>query len=276
MKRRFHSQFTKRTRGLGLALLVVITACTTVPETGRSTLNLFTNDELAPQAAAQFAEMKAQIPVATDTQEAAMLRRVGERVVLAARKRGADVPPPPEWEFVLFDDPQVNAFAMPGGKVGFYTGILNLMDNESQVATVMAHEVAHVVADHGGERVTQQIGVSAIGAGIAIGLGQTDLGVDLQQAIMTAYGVSSTLGVLHFSREHEAEADEIGLIYMAEAGYDPRESVAFWQNMKAAAGSGAPPEFLSTHPSHDTRIQRLEDQMENALAIYQAAEKAAK
>ncbi|MGF1452784.1 MAG: M48 family metallopeptidase, partial [Opitutales bacterium] len=183
----------------------------------------------------------------------------------------AEIAPPEEWEFVLFASEQINAFALPGGKVGFYEGILELMDNESQVATVMAHEIAHVVADHGGERVTQQLGVSAIGAGLAVGLGSSDVSPTTQQAIMAAYGTGSQLGVLlPFSRTHESEADEIGLIYMAEAGYDPREAVAFWQNMKAAAGDGAPPEFLSTHPSHDTRIEDLRAMIPDVMPIYEA------
>ena len=252
------------------ALLGLLIGCSTVPETGRSQFTIYSNEALAPAAAQQFSQMRQELPVSQNTQDKAMLTRVGRRVVEAARGRGADIAPPDEWEFVLFADEQYNAFAMPGGKVGFYEGILTLMDNEAQVAAVMAHEVAHVVANHGGERVSQQLGVSAIGAGLAIGLGQSEMDGSLQQAIVMAYGVGSQMGVLAYSRTHESEADEIGLIYMAEAGYDPREAVTFWENMAAASGSNAPPEFLSTHPSHGTRIQDLQAQLPRALEIYRA------
>ncbi|NVJ63597.1 MAG: M48 family metallopeptidase, partial [Flavobacteriaceae bacterium] len=175
-----------------------------------------------------------------------------------------------DWEFNLIDnDTTVNAWAMPGGKVAFYTGILPICEDELGVAVVMGHEVAHAVAKHGQERMNtayaQQIGLS---------LGSVALGQDptmAQRLVFQAVGMGSQLGMLAFSRKHESEADELGLIFMAIAGYDPSSAPKFWERM-SATGGGAPPEFLSTHPSHETRISRLNAKLPEAMEYYEKSE----
>jgi predicted Zn-dependent protease len=192
-----------------------------------------------------------------------MVRRVGERIAYVA----APDMPNAQWEFVVFDDDdQVNAFAMPGGKVAVYTGIFKVAKTEDDLAVVIGHEVAHVAAGHGNERVTQQL--LAAGGALALQFGTNDLDSQTRQMLMAAYGAGSTLGfLLPYSRYHESEADEIGLIYAAKAGYDPRAAIGFWQRMEALK-SGSPPEFLSTHPSGATRVKKLNALMPEAYNIY--------
>lgn len=238
--------------------------CHTVPQTGRSALRLMPEQQLAAMASAQFGQLKQETPISTDPTYNAMVRRVGDRIAYVA----APDLPNAQWEFVVFDDDdQINAFAMPGGKVGVYTGIFKVARTDDELAIVMGHEVAHVAAGHGNERVSQQMGLS-IGA-IALQLGLGDMDRSERELIMAAYGAGATLGVtLPYSRYHESEADEIGLIYAAKAGYDPRVAIPFWERM-AAQGGSAPPEFLSTHPSGTTRIQKLNQLMPRAYQIYQ-------
>jgi predicted Zn-dependent protease len=171
------------------------------------------------------------------------------------------------WEFVVFeDDDQLNAFAMPGGKVGVYTGIFKVAKTDADLAIVVGHEIAHVAAGHGNERVSQQL--LAAGGALALQIGTNDMDSDDQALVMAAYAAGATVGVmLPYSRHHEREADEIGLIYAAKAGYDPHAAIGFWERMEARQGA-APPEFLSTHPSGSTRIQRLNELMPKAYLIY--------
>lgn len=221
-------------------------------------------------ADSQFQQLKQQERLSDDRKKINQLNRVGKRIVEAARSRpdGRDLPPYEEWEFVVFDNDQVNAFAMPGGKVGFYTGIWKVFENDDDVAVVMAHEVAHIVAEHGNERVTQQLLVTGAGLGLAVGMDQGELDATTQQIVLAAFGVSSTLGVLSYSREHEEEADQIGLVYMAEAGYDPRRAIVLWQKMSAMGGANVP-EFLSTHPSDETRVQNMRELMPSVMPLYE-------
>ncbi len=248
------------------ALILAIAACTTVPQTGRSALHLVPSDQLASMAAAQFGELKQNTPISTDPTYNAMMRRVGDRI---ARVAAPDLPNAP-WEFVVFeDDSQINAFAMPGGKVAVYTGLFRVVRTDAELAIVMGHEIAHVAAGHGNERVSQQL--LATGGAIALAIGTNDMDSSDQALIMAAYGAGATLGVLlPYSRFHESEADEIGLIYAARAGYDPRAAIPFWQRMEGEK-DGAPPEFLSTHPSGNTRINRLRSLMPEAVREYEAA-----
>jgi len=255
---------------LFLAVLIAAnlcwTGCTTVPETGRRALSLFSDRELAEAATTSFREMKRTVKVSRSARLNGRLERVGSRIVQSALERGTRLPPPYQWEFVVFDDEQVNAFAMPGGKVGFYTGIIRLFDSDDEMAVVMGHEVAHVAAKHGNERLSTQSAI-ALG-GTALNLATQDQDQQTRTAILTAFGLGAQFGIsLPFSRRDESEADEIGLIYMANAGYDPRAAITFWQKMAATKGQ-QPPEFLSTHPSDSARIHRLKTLMPKAMKIY--------
>jgi len=245
------------------ALLLWATGCHTVPQTGRSALHLVPSDQLVSMASTQFNQLKLETPISRDPIYNAMVRRVGERIAYVA---GPDMPNA-QWEFVVFDDDdQVNAFAMPGGKVAVYTGIFKVAKTEDDLAVVIGHEVAHVAAGHGNERVTQQM--LAAGGALALQFGTNDLDSQTRQMLMAAYGAGSTLGfLLPYSRYHESEADEIGLIYAAKAGYDPRAAIGFWQRMEALK-SGSTPEFLSTHPSGATRVKKLNALMPKAYNIY--------
>lgn len=256
-------------------LVALLTGCTTVDETGRSQMKMISDQEVASMAVDQFQQMKQEMPISNNAEQKARLQRVGEKVVTAARERGADLPPPSQWEFVLFESDQVNAFAMPGGKVGFYTGIFPLFKSDDDLAVVMGHEIAHVSADHGAEKVSHQLAQQLGGAALAIGLGVGGVESDTSQLVMQAYGAGSMYGgVLPYSRTMESEADEIGLIYSSAAGYDPRASVEFWQRM-AAQGGARPPEFLSTHPSEGTRISNLQNEIiPRVMPIYEQAKAA--
>lgn len=242
-----------------LILFLGIAACKTNPFTGKKTLNFYGNSQLFPMAFAQYEEFLAEHNVVENTPEAKMIKTVGQRISSAAERwlsangyQGylKDY----KWEYHLVKDENVNAWCMPGGKIVFYTGILPICDGETGVAVVMGHEVAHALADHGAQRMSagtlQQLG--AVAGNVII--------EDPQKATIfnQAYGVgSNVLGMLPFSRSHETEADRIGLQIMAIAGYDPAEAAELWKRMKAASGGQAPPEFLSTHPSNETRINNL-------------------
>ena len=240
--------------------------CTTVPQTGRSALHLVSPQALASNAAAQFGQIKQETPISRDRRMNSMVQRVGDRIAYVA---GPDLPNA-QWEFVVFDDDeQINAFAMPGGKVAVYSGLFKVVKSEADLAIVIGHEIAHVVAGHGAERVSQQMLAAGGALALQIGANQSDLSRSEKQMLMAAYGAGATLGViLPYSRLHESEADEIGLTYAAKAGYDPRAAIPFWQRMEAQK-SGSPPEFLSTHPSGSTRIRRLNALMPRAVQIYQ-------
>lgn len=260
-------------RALTLILLawsaLILPGCYTVPETGRTTMNFMPESVLSEQAAMAFDQIRKEATVSRDRAANARVQRVGQRILAAASRTG-NLPPSEQWEFVVFDDDSViNAFAMPGGKVGVYTGILRVAQTDDELAAIIGHEVAHVSARHGNERMSQAM-LFATG-GLALGYAVRDEAEATQQAILLAYGVGTTLGAtLPYSRLHENESDEIGLLYMARAGYDPRAAVTFWTRMRDMNG-GSVPEFLSTHPAHDTRIERLEALLPRALEEYARA-----
>lgn len=240
-------------------MLLVLVGCKTNPFTGKSTLNFYSNSQMFPMAFAQYDEFLESNKVVTGTSDAQMITRVGQRIASAA-ERWLNANGYPgylkdyKWEYNLVQDETVNAWCMPGGKIVFYTGILPIAQNETGVAVVMGHEVAHALADHGAQRMSagtiQQIG--AVAGNVAI------QDPEKRNMFNQAYGIGSQLGVmLPFSRSHETEADKIGLQIMAIAGYNPDEAAKLWQRMKAESGGQAPPEFLSTHPSNDTRISNL-------------------
>ena len=238
----------------GAGLLVLLSACTTTPVTGSRTFNLFSASDDVELGREAYGQILAGERLVTSGPELQRVRRVMQRLVAVADDAGY------EWEVTLIDDDQtVNAFALPGGKMAVYTGILPVCQNEAGLAVVMGHEIGHVVAQDGSARITRSIGVEGVRQ--FLNLGKYD---ELAQT-----GVSLLLE-MPYGRKDESEADHIGLIYMARAGYDPREAVAFWGRM-AQGGGGGPPEFLSTHPSHESRIQRLGELMPDALEVWQAA-----
>lgn len=248
------------------AILLVASGCATVPETGRSQLVLVDSGELRELSSSEFEKLKASTPISQDPDQNALVQNVGRRIAAVAPVEK------PDWEFVVFDQPEVmNAFALPGGKVGVYTGIFQVTQNEPGLATVLGHEVAHVVANHGAERVSQGLLVELGGTALSVLAGSNPGATS--QLIAAAYGIGTSVGVmLPYSRKHELEADEIGLYYMARAGYEPKEAIAFWQRFaEATAGSGQPPEFLSTHPLDETRIEAIRKHLPKAEEEYERA-----
>lgn len=256
---------------LFMSAFFLVVACKVNPFTGEKNLNFVSNSQIFPASFAQYDQVLAESDVVTGTAESRMLVEVGNKIATAA-KRFLDANGYQgylegyAWEFKLIkDDETVNAWAMPGGKIAFYTGILPIAQSETGVAAIMAHEVAHALADHGAQRMSaaqlQQLGAVAVSAAAG---GRSE---STQQIIAQAYGLGSQLGVmLPFSRSHESEADRIGLTLMAMAGYDPYEAAELWKRMSAQSGGGAPPEFLSTHPSNQTRINNIERWAPEAIA----------
>ena len=244
-----------------VAVTLLFTSCATNPLTGRRTMAFVNNSELFPMAFAMYEEFIAENTVVTNTPDAVMITRVGNRLADAALRwltiEGyAHYLDEYRWDFTLVLDDTINAWVLPGGKVVFYTGILPVTQTEAGVAVVMGHEIAHALLNHGQQRMSagilQQIG--ALGVSITTAI----LVPELHDAALTAFGVSSTLfGTLPFSRRNELEADEYGTILMAIAGYDPSEAVAFWERMTALSSGGSVPQFLSTHPSSASRIRNL-------------------
>jgi metalloendopeptidase OMA1, mitochondrial len=244
---------------LPLVLAAALAACETVPITGRSQLN-FIDDEQAAQLGEQaFQQIKAKERISRDPAANAVVQRVGQRIAAASGIKQ-------NWEFVVFDSPQVNAFALPGGKVGVYTGMLPVAGDEAGLAAVMGHEVGHVLANHAAERISRSQLVEAGAGAAALILGGSNPAA--QQSLAALLGAGAAVGLeLPFSRDQEYEADRIGLTLMAKAGYDPRAAIPFWQRM-AAASRGGPPEFLSTHPGEENRIARIRELLPEAQAVY--------
>ncbi|MBI5493262.1 MAG: M48 family metallopeptidase [Deltaproteobacteria bacterium] len=241
--------------------LLMLLSCAKVPYTEREQLMMVSDLQETKLGETAFEQIKEKSKISSDPAKNAILRRVGERIAAAVDK------PQYQWEFALIDEDTVNAFALPGGKVAFYDGILPICQDENGIATVMGHEVAHVLARHGAERLSQEqivsVGQMALLAAL---LGRSP---EAQDAMMRAYGLGAQVGVLlPYSRKHELEADEIGLILMAKAGYDPHAAVAFWKRMNEAKKGGGPPEFLSTHPSDEKRIERIESLVPKAMEYY--------
>ena len=238
----------------------------TVPITGRKQLRTMTVDQemqLGLQSYQQILSDNRQNLV-TSGPTAEAVREIGFRIAEAADEMGID--PGFDWQFATIQSDQVNAFALPGGYTAVYTGLIPVAQNEDALAVVMGHEVAHALAHHGAERMAQQNMQRIVGAGVAMGAGGMDYGA--QQAVMGVFGGISQYGfALPFSRKHESEADEIGLYLMAYACYDPREAPALWERM-AQAGGGNVPEFQSTHPSPETRINDFQTLMPRAIEIY--------
>jgi predicted Zn-dependent protease len=256
-----------------LVLLSLASACSSVTGTGRSQLNLVSDSEINQMASLQYKELLQEAPLSKDKQKTQMIKNVGARISKAAEQMLRDYNRPEEiadykWEFNLIESDEVNAFCMPGGKVAFYTGILPICETEAGVAAVMGHEVAHAIAKHGNERVSQQTLASTAGSLLSIGLGIGGASSVTADLVLTAYSVGSQYGVLlPFSRTHEAEADRIGMSLMAMAGYEPTEAISFWERM-GKKSSGSTPFFFSTHPSDKQRVKNLNKYLEEAQTRY--------
>lgn len=254
-----------------LGFCFFLAACATVPITGRKQINMFPESEMIATSLTQYDAFLKENKLSGDKQKTAMVKSCGKRIAEAVEEfmiehgmsdRIANF----QWEFNLVEDDTPNAWCMPGGKVVFYTGILPYTQTETGLAVVMGHEIAHAIARHGNERMSQQMGIQAIGQGLSIYLNEKP--AETQQIWMTAFGAASNVGImLPFSRSHETEADKMGLIFMAMAGYDPAEAVEFWKRMGASGGQ-KPPEFLSTHPADDTRVKDLKAYLPEAMKYY--------
>lgn len=250
---------------------IFLYACATVPISGRRQLNLVSNSELLPLSFDQYRQVIRESKLSTNQQWVNMVKTVGNRTKNAVeqymRDKGQeDALEGYAWEFNLIQEDVINAWAMPGGKVAFYTGIMPICQDETGVAVVMGHEIAHAVANHARERFSQamvtELGLNSISAALGQNPSTT------QQILLQAAGVSTQLGMLKFSRTHESEADQLGLIFMAMAGYNPQEAPRFWERMEAASSGARPPEFLSTHPNPGTRIADLNEYMPEAMKYY--------
>lgn len=255
-----------------LAAVLLVAACATVPITGRRQLSIIPDGQMNAMSFQQYDQVLAESKLSTDPEATAMIRRVGGRIQAAVeqyfRQEGQSGRLEGyAWEFNLIESDQVNAWCMPGGKVAFYTGILPVCRDETGIAVVMGHEVAHAIAEHGAERMSQGL-VMQLG-GMALNEAIRNKPEQTQALYMSAFAVGAQYGaMLPFSRKHESEADHLGLIFMAMAGYDPQAAPAFWERMSAQGGQ-APPEFMSTHPSDETRIRQLNERMAEALRYYQ-------
>lgn len=246
---------------LNAGVLVTIVSCVTTPESDRKQLIAVSESQMNAMGQEAWLEIKSEEKQSTNASLTNEVVGIGRRIAEASGKNF-------QWEFSLFDNKAVNAFCLPGGKVGVYTGILPVAENNAALAAVLGHEVAHAVARHGAERVTQQL----IVAGVLITVDKAMQDSGRKQLIMGALGLGAQFGViLPYSRFHEQEADTIGLRYMAEAGYDPRQAPAFWTRM--AKLGGQPPEFLSTHPNPASRVANLEKHMGKAVEIWEKSAK---
>ncbi|TVR66056.1 MAG: M48 family peptidase [Spirochaetaceae bacterium] len=271
MKRSRIQRFPIRS-ALLVSTIVVISACATVPGSERRQLRLIPQSELLAMSFQQYDQFLRENPISDDAAATATVREVGANIAGAVDRylrdtgyaRQADAY---RWEFQLIESPQVNAWAMPGGKIAVYTGLLPVTVTEEALAVVIAHEIAHVVAEHGNERMSQALVAQMGGAALSVAL--RDRPEETRNLWFAAYGAGAQVGVLlPYSRLHETEADQLGLMFMAMAGYDPRAAVDFWQRMADASSGPRPPEFASTHPSNERRIRDIRDFMPRALEYY--------
>ena len=256
---------------LSFVLLVLfLVSCSKVPITKRKQINLLPESEMMSMSLTSYREFLSQHPPVNGSSEAGMVKNVGAKISAsvtrymnqngyAKRVQGY------QWEFNLVNSNEANAWCMPGGKVVVYSGLLPITQDESSLAIVMGHEVAHAVARHGNERMSQMM-VSTLG-GMALDVALSQKSAETRSIFLTAYGAGSALGTLAYSRTHEKEADKLGLIFAAMAGYDPQKAIVFWERM-ASKGGAKPPELLSTHPSDQTRIKNLKEFMPTALSYY--------
>lgn len=253
---------------------ILLVACSRNAITGRKQLSLYPESEIQAAAQQQYRQFLSENRVlsANSSRDAEMVRRVGNRIASAItsyytnKGLGAELEGY-QWEYNLVESKEVNAWCMPGGKIVVYSGLLPITQNEAALAVVMGHEITHAIAKHGNERMSQGMLQQLGGAALSVALANQP--TQTQNLLMAAYGAGSTVGILlPFSRNQEYEADKLGLIYTAMAGYNPREAIGLWQRMEAASGGNRPPEFLSTHPNEGNRIKRLQGYMPEAMKYY--------
>ncbi len=252
---------------LALALSVattVLTGCTTVPETGRTQFVVLSASDERALGAAAYTEQLGQAKTISSGPDFDRVQRVGKRIAGSSERRYGNAVANFEWQFAVIDTPEVNAWMLPGGKSAVNTGLLRLAISDDELAVVMGHEAAHAIARHGAERISRGMAAQVV-FGVVAASGEVD--PRLVEATATAYGA---LGETAFSRREENEADRIGLLIAADAGYDPRAAITFWKKM-ANTGANKPPELLSTHPSDQARIKSLESLMPEAVRVYNAA-----
>ena len=256
---------------LAIALTWFVSSCATVPITGRSQLSFIPDSTMLSMSLQEYDQFLQESTLSDDAESTAMVKDVGRRIQGAVEQYFTENNMAQElqnyaWEFNLVESDDVNAWCMPGGKVVVYTGILPLTQDETGLAVVMGHEIAHAVAKHGAERMSQELLVQMGGIGLSLALESQP--EETQQLWMTVFGVGAQFGaLLPYSRLHESEADYLGLVFMAMAGYDPNEAVGFWERM-AAEGGQKPPEFMSTHPSDATRIRKIEEALPEIMNQY--------
>lgn len=253
-------------------LIIALGSCRTVPITGRQQLSLIPSEEVLSMSYNSYHEFLSKHKVITNTDDARMVKRVGQRIQHAvetyfSQHDMADRLAGYEWEFNLVEDKNINAFCMPGGKVVVYTGILPVTKDDAGLAVVLGHEIAHAVANHGDERMSQGLLTQMGGVALSVALSQNPSATN--DLFLTAYGLGSQVGVLlPYSRLHETEADHLGLIFMAMAGYDPHAATDFWKRMASSKQGASPPEFLSTHPADEKRIRNIEQFIPEAMGYY--------
>jgi len=246
-----------------LGLVGFLVQCSTVPITGRKQAKLLPSSQLGSMALSEYDNFKKTERILPETDERVQtVKEIGNNIAKAVERfmvknHMKDRLSEYDWEFNVADSDVLNAWCMPGGKVMFYTGILPVCDGVGGIATVMGHEIAHAVARHGNERMSQGLLLQAGGLGLSALLSEKPQMAS--SLFMTAYGVGSQVGMLKYSRVHETEADKMGLVFMLMAGYDANEAISFWSRMAAKKGGQAPPEFLSTHPSDETRIREIKE-----------------
>ncbi len=259
-------------------ILIFLSSCKTVHMTGRQQINFVSNEEVLPVAAQQYDKVIEQAQISKNQIELQRLERVGSRIAATVDQylKEHNLENHFDWQFELIDDPQINAWCMPGGKIAVYTGILAVTKDDTGLAVVLGHEVAHAIAEHGNERISmgmlQNLGLLALGIGLE---SQEEVDKEIGQAILLGAGVLANVGLtLPFSRHAELEADYMGLMIMAQAGYNPEEAVDFWRRMAENAKGSKPPEFLSTHPNDTNRTKRIKEYLPKAKLEYEISIKA--
>ena len=256
-----------------LSILLLLSGCATVPITGRSQLSMIKNSELIPMSFQQYDEVLKTHELSENHTQAALIKKVGIKIQKAVEayleKEGqSKVLDDFEWEFNLIEDETVNAWCMPGGKVAFYTGILPVCQGEKGIAVVMGHEIAHAIANHGRERMSQSMITNGLLASLS--LATQNNSTLTRDILLQSVGAGTQMGILKFSRKHESEADRMGLVFMSIAGYNPEVAPGFWERMAEVSEGPDAPEWVSTHPSNERRIQDLKKHLPEAMEYYDA------
>lgn len=257
---------------MAFIVAVIFLGCSTVPLTGRKQFLAVSDSQINESAATSYRQLLTdpKTKVITGSTDAQRVKRVGNQLAAAIQRylqqNGYGDQYNFQWEFNLIQSPEINAWCMPGGKVAVYSGILPITQDDAGLATVMGHEIGHAIAKHSAERISQQYVAQGLGAAVGVAANNSQSG--LLKITNALYGTGSQLALLHYSRAQETEADRLGLTFMAMAGYNPNAAIGFWQRMAAKSGGGAPPEFLSTHPSDESRIREIQARIPEAMKYY--------